>query len=677
MEARARTLAVALLALVALAGVGLALTGGVGVDGTVTIDDDNGPEVTVDTGGGEMLLDGPSSEGSVEVVHDNGEATISGPAGSSISVDSADLTGSWTRTSSIDTNGGELTIDPADKPAATVGGSITALEFRAAALDDGTSDAIVTGSGDLTLRDLNASTDIVAVDASGNVVDQTTSDSSGTATISISSGGTTEISLVTSEAPVLDEASASPSAGTVVSETPVQLSISVSDTDFGTIQGDNVDITFYDASDDSTIGTETLSSNATATANMSDVEGGENSWYVTAEDEYNNTVTSETFTYNAPSEIEVRNEENPDQVLTDVDVTIEFYQSSGNPNNIETVEVTNGTADMTGLPAGESFIAVAKADGYTNRRIFVDSLIETQEIYLVKESSDVVNVEYELDDFSGRFAQSNSILIVERNINGDWTPIQGDFFGSTGRFEATLIRDTRHRMRIVNIQTGAERDLGTVTPQSSGVKTVTISVEGSIRIDEQFEQINAEPAVGSIQAAGDAVFGVRIREGDQEIGSWSIEVQYMDENGSETLATREGSGTSTEEFVLDLRDRSGGTVVANVDYETGDSSGTVTLSRSIREYYPSADGLLGGLITVGDGLGADNGDSSGASMMAAMLISLLVTAGLARVSPSAETVGIGALGSVIAFGVIGWLPMGVIFAATVGFGATIVLRRGI
>jgi len=39
--------------------------------------------------------------------------------------------------------------------------------------------------------------------------------------------------------------------------------------------------------------------------------------------------------------------------------------------------------------------------------------------------------------------------------------------------------------------------------------------------------------------------------------------------------------------------------------------------------------------------------------------------------------GISALVSVAGFAIIGWVPMSLLFAATVGFGAMIALRRGI
>jgi len=381
-----------------------------------------------------------------------------------------------------------------------------------------------------------------------------------------------------------------------------------------------------------------------------------------------------------PSELEVREEQNPDELLTDVDnLTIEFYdQSAENPDNIESVDVNNGVADMSDLDPTKSFIAVAKADGYANRRIFVDSLFETQELYLLNESAESIEVAYELDDFSGDFPQSKTVMVIERNLNGEWTPIQGDFFGATGRYTANLQPDTRHRVRVVNVATGEERVIGAVTPQQGGVETVTILPDGSITLDRGFDRIFAQPAIGSIPAAQQAEFGVDIREGEEPIESWDIEITLLNGTNETTLATRSGSGASVETFLLDLREADGGTVIATVNYTTPEQTGSVRLSRSVRENYAGAEGLLGGLITIGDGLNAsEDSGPSGASMMVSLFASLLITAGVARVSTSADVMGLTALMSVTGFAVLGWLPMRVLFAASVGFAAVIVIRRGI
>lgn len=463
-----------------------------------------------------------------------------------------------------------------------------------------------------------------------------------------------------------------PENGTLVNESPVELAVTVTDVDFQT--EDSVTVEFRDASDDSIIGTETLSSNGTATTDWDDVVGGANSYYIVATDNYGNQITSNTFTFDAPAEVEIRSEQTGD-LLTNVDVTLEFYEQS-ETNAIYSPPVTSGTADMTGLPADENFIAVAEADGYANRRIFIDSLIETQTVYLLDNSADAVAVQFELDDFSGQYQQDTSVLVVEREINGSYTPIQGDFFGAAGTFEATLVRDVRHRLRIRNLETGREEVIGTFTPQSSGPQTLTIEPDGDIQLTPQSERVSAQPALGVIGATDDAAFTIDIDEGDETIQNYEIVVEHRPENGStQTLATRSGSGAASEAFTFNLTGKRG-IIAAEVTTTTSSGTTTTLITREIRASYPGANGLVGGLDAVGVGLNAGDG-ASGASSMTAFLLSLLVTAGVGSKSGSVEVSGLAALGSLSGFAIIGWLSMQVLFASGVAFGAMVLLRRGI
>lgn len=481
MERRVRTLAVALLALVALAGVGLALTGGVAVDGTVTISNPAGPEISVVTGGGELLLDGPDGDvTTITVSHTDGSVVFEGNSQTGATIAAADITGPTTAVTDLTTGFG-LTINPEDKPAATVDGDITALEFRDPALDDGTADATVTGSGELTLRSLPASTEMVAVDAAGDTVDQVTSDDSGEVTVSISSSGTTEISLVTTESPVVDNPSASPSGGTTVSESPVVLSINVSDADFGTTQGDSVDVTFYDAADDSEIGTDTLTGNGTATTNSGPLEGGSNSWYAVATDSYGNELTSQTFTFNAPSTLRLLNESDPDQlVTTNSEVEVTFFSG----DQVITRTTTDGTVDLTGLPADKTFTVQVEANGYVTRQAVIQGIVEQQNIYLLPDSVESVATRFTIDDPTGQFATSNTRIAVKKPItkNGstNYEIVASDIAGEGG-YATILQQDQRYLLEVTNTETGSTRSLGPYV--ATEAQTVNLRIEA---LDFQF-----------------------------------------------------------------------------------------------------------------------------------------------------------------------------------------------
>jgi hypothetical protein len=466
-----------------------------------------------------------------------------------------------------------------------------------------------------------------------------------------------------------------PAGGATVTETPVNLSVDVSDPAFDTFAGDTVTVEFIDEDANATINTKTISSNQTVTTEFPGATAGLNNWSVVATDSYGNQYTSATFTFGTPAELEIRDEQAPGQLVTAKEVTIEFYPQ-GTDGTVVERNATDGTVDMDGLSANTEFIAVATADGYESRRIYIDSLIETQTVYLLNTSADSVDVQFELDDFSGRYQQATSVLVVEREINGAYTPIQGDFFGAAGSYSATLVRDTRYRLRIRNLETGAETVIGTLTPQTSGEQTLTIEPSGEVQLTEQSERVSGTPAVGVIAAAPDAALGVEIAPGDQPIEQWNITVEHRAPDGNTTvLATRAGSGATTEQFSFNLTGKEG-IVVAEVDTTTTDGTQTTLVTRAIRANYPAANGLLGGLESIGGGLNAGDG-SSGASSMASFLLSVLVTAGVGARSGSVELTGLAALGSLSGFAIIGWLSMQVLFASAVGFGAVLLLRRGI
>jgi len=476
MERRVRTLAVALLVLVALVGVGLALTGGVAVDGTIPLDDDDAPQVDVVTSNSEMLLDGEhGGTGTMEIVTEQGTIVFDGPDGTAAQVHEDDITGEYTSVTQIDAGSG-LTITPEDKPAVTVGGGIDSVEFASMAVDDNTRDFTYTASSEasVTVNEIGATSEtVVAVASDGTVLDQTTVDSSGSATFSELDSGSYDIQIATTSDPALG--GASPSNNTNVSETPVQLSIDVTDGDFGAVQGDNVTVEFIDDSDGSTIGEDTLTSNGTATTNWNDgVVGGENNWHVEVSDAYGNSVQSETFSFLAPDELYIRNELSGD-LLTDTasNVTLTFYGET----TTERRTTQDGTVPLAGLPVNEELVVVAEADGYYNRRIILDSLTEQQNVYLLNESVESVEVIFTIEDRSGNFDAEDSKLYLEKAVpteNGttETRIIAGDYFG-LGRFPVVLEQDSRYDLRVENRE-GQVYDPGTYTASIADIETINI-----------------------------------------------------------------------------------------------------------------------------------------------------------------------------------------------------------
>jgi hypothetical protein len=465
-------------------GVGLAISGGVGVGGTVTLDATNGPQIDVQTGGGELVLDGPDGPGAVDVIHDNGEATFSSTGSTGATVATSDLEGTETTVKSISAQANDLTVDPADKPAVTVGGEMTQISFRSMALDDSTEDFVYTSSGaaSVTVNGLAPSETVVASASSGQTLDTETTDASGTATFSVPSGSSQTVYLVTTSAPVINDTSATPAGGEIVSETPVDLNVNVTDEDFGAIQDDSVEVTFYNASGGE-IGTDTLSSNGTASVEASP-DGGLNEWYATAEDGFGDSDTSSTFSYNAPDELRVYKETQPSQLIdNDTTLRVRFFVD-GESEVIER-ETSDGTVSLTGLPVDERFVVTVRENRsqFTYRRIIIDSLIEQQSAYLLNRSEPNSEVLFQLDDPTGEFEPQETTLYVEKPINKDfdgdgtnetrYETMAGDVFGASAQFPMTLQNDARYRLRVES-ESGSSRILGFYSVSGDAVERLQI-----------------------------------------------------------------------------------------------------------------------------------------------------------------------------------------------------------
>lgn len=187
MRPRASTLVVAsLLFLTIWIGVGLAISGGVGVSGTVTIDASDGPTVDVVTNGGELRLDGPDGPNTVDVEHDSGNITLESTGQTTASVNTNELgPGRYSTVRNIDTQSTNLTITRPSARPITVGGSITRLSINETIVDgDGAADLTYNASGSSTISipGLEPDKNYVLRDVDTNqVVALTRADSSGTA----------------------------------------------------------------------------------------------------------------------------------------------------------------------------------------------------------------------------------------------------------------------------------------------------------------------------------------------------------------------------------------------------------------------------------------------------------------------------------------------------------------
>jgi hypothetical protein len=377
-------------------------------------------------------------------------------------------------TAFFEAHGAEATItDPPDNADVndedvTVSADIEDYEFDDPQGDNVTAEIYWRGSLEKTVTDITSPTTVSL--SKTDLTDGTyewhveTTDSYGvTKTLPIQSFDVNHYS------PDLDNASASPTGG--ISDPDTQFTIDVADIDFAETSGDTVTLDLV--VDDSTVGSDTLTSNGTASVDYTIPTGGDHAYYWEATDEYGQTTTSETFSVSTPSNIRIYEETNPGKLVDNVTVNITMYDD----NEVYTRSTPNGTISMEGIPIDEGMIVVANGPQYHNRRIFVPSVYEAQRLYLLSENATSVPVIYHLADKSGDFPAATSRLQIEKALNvsneTQWQIISGDYFAADTTFHASLVKNDRYRLIVTNDQ-GDSRVLGSYIPTEATETTLTI-----------------------------------------------------------------------------------------------------------------------------------------------------------------------------------------------------------
>lgn len=515
-----RALLVILVASLLVAGVVVAqsflLTAGQGG----TFDHEDGPAVTLGEDYG-ISGDNPfGTDGSVTIQ----DTTIDGPAGSSATL--TDPSSAAPTLSSIDGNGGTLEASTDGIQTVGVNGSITSLTYRDTDLsDDQTTEFEVDGTGTLFVHGLPAN-DAVRVNRASGGDTVVATDGAGVAAIDISGGA--DLTLVEDGGgPTLSNPA--PTGGESFSSPPVELSVDVSDPDFGTAN-ENVTLEWY--VDGSLEATTSATSNGTQTYESTATNGGTHEWHVVATDAVDKTDRSPSMgnhTYNLPNELRIYEETAPDTLIDtdEANVTVRFFTETGD----EVIErhPSGGVADLQGLPTNSEFIVTIDAEGYYYRRIIVDSLIEQQDVFLLPSDEPAASIVFQLDDQTGRFPAEETRLYVERALNQSddtsYRVIAGDRFGSSGEFPVPLQDDTRYRLRIENDQ-GETRALGAYTTSGDDRAVLPIgTVEIAADVDEDLVvQASIQQVADSATVNYDHQARVFVLDESQQTGSFNLSI---------------------------------------------------------------------------------------------------------------------------------------------------------
>jgi hypothetical protein len=197
------------------------------------------------------------------------------------------------------------------------------------------------------------------------------------------------------------------------------------------------------------------------------------------EDAFGNTLTTSTFSMETPANLSIRNESAPDTLVTDAEVEITAYFSG----EVERRSTTNGNISLTNFPIDEPIIVKANASGYHARTAVIEDVFEQQSMYLLNDNVSTHLIRFDLQDPTGLYPESDTVLFVELDLNRsgtvNWHIIAGDNFGVQG-VPVDLKQDERYRIRVKNLETGDATVIGAYTAIQS--ETVIVEPGGPIEV---------------------------------------------------------------------------------------------------------------------------------------------------------------------------------------------------
>jgi hypothetical protein len=167
--------------------------------------------------------------------------------------------------------------------------------------------------------------------------------------------------------------------------------------------------------------------------------------------------------YSEPEKLEIRNASSPNSLVTNATVDVRFFTDTG---TVTTQQTSTGIIDLTNSPPNAPLLVRVDAVGFNSRELILPSLIRQQEVFLVPTSQSTIDVEFSLEDNTGRFPGPETDLILERplNVSGQttFTRIEAGDFGASGTKSVTLVPGQRYRVTVKNGD--RTRELGPVTP---------------------------------------------------------------------------------------------------------------------------------------------------------------------------------------------------------------------
>lgn len=388
----------------------------------------------------------------------------------------------------------------------------------------------------------------------------------------------------------------------------------------------------------------------------------------------NNPTTGSNVTFDTPTigALEIREVVAPNALIAPDQVNVTLYQGT----DILDRQTTSGVVSLEDLQPGQPFVAQAESGDYIARRSAFVSPEDNRTMYLLNKSATTISPTFVLRDFTGRYPPEDTQLFVQRSIDGNWTTVSGDYFGSVNQVGTTLEANRRYRLVVHNGQTGNRRVLGPVTLSTSTTVELTVRT-GEIQITGLGPAVRYTPETRALEATATPALTVRVEQRDRPLEEWNISVSYTAPDGTtQQLTSTDGTNPlgTTYDPTIDLQNRAGGTVTVDVRWVVDGVTGQTSANFSVVRAAGNANALIPTLATVSTRLPARH---VGAFQSAVSILVTVVAVGVVADRTLFSTEALGAVGVVLltGFAVLAWLPYSVLFAATISFLALAGLRR--
>lgn len=344
-------------------------------------------------------------------------------------------------------------------------------------------------------------------------------------------------------------------------------------------------------------------------------------------------------------------------------IRVRFFKQNG--NLAKEVTVSDGTVDLSNLDLSDSYTITFRdtdstVPNYRELSISLNQLTEQTQVYMQPVQEPVAYVTFKLDDLTGDFPGSTTDLKVEEPIRKDfdgdnnletkYQDVAGGNFGQNNQITLELEDQEQFRLRVINRDTNASRNMGTY--QTNGNDTVTLKIEDvSIKADGDAGYAIAGELINN---SGQRYLTIEFEDPENKTDELSYVARFRKNDSSFAGDTISGPLGTTRVLVnitghpKNLSYYVDYNVVRNGSTNTGQlyygQAGEVDLPLD-----PRWTGILGlALVVASGGLGVIIDDSAGALLMT-VVAALLTAIGVISI-PSAA---IGMAGGISVLAIIG------------------------